>query len=141
RLPYCDFHHQFELGPNCTFPEYSAMRELARTLAARAIFESESGNSEQAMRTIAIGARIAKHAEQEPVLISILVGALIRSMMHRAFVRALLSGQDDPTLMRRAAETCREFEPLPHVEDGLKSEVVFSRITIDMIRTQPADML
>jgi hypothetical protein len=137
-LPRCDFHRPYEQGPNMMIPEYATARQFARLFALRAILESDAGQPEAALRSIAIGARIGRHMSEDPILIALLVRIAIQAIMDRAFQVVVLKYQDRPDILRLAAQTNRAFDPPPDVRHAFRGEMVMCRVCVDMVRSTPS---
>ena len=133
-LPHCDFHRNWSLGPSLPLPEYAQMRKMARLLAARAVLESEAGHPEAALRTICIGARMARHLDEEPILIAFLVRIAIEALMDRAFQQVVKRYAGRADILKQALMTDREFGDLLDIRNSLRYSVVGCRMMVSAFR-------
>jgi len=134
-LPHCDFQRPYEQGTAMEFPEYSALRHMARLLAARATLESDAGQPEEAFATIATGARIAAHAGEDTTLITMLVQIAIRAFMDRVYHTVLRAHHDQPGVVASAERAERAFGRKTDLLHALGGEVVLGTVTCEQMRT------
>ena len=130
---HCDFEREFDKGPDLMLPEYASMRQAARLLAGRALLRAEDGDLEGAFQSIATGAKIGRHAGEDPILIALLVNIAIYSIMDSAFHDLLLRSSTDPRARSLAARTLK-FPELPALAHCYRGEVVMGRVVTGRIR-------
>ncbi len=134
RLAHSDFKRHMEQGPNLTLPEYASCRQLARLLSARALLASREGRPIAALNDIATGARMGRHLDEEPILISMLVAVAVRAIMDKTFLEIVIAHGNEPGVLDAAARTAREFRPTPDIERAFRGEVIMCQVCVDMLR-------
>lgn len=138
-LPGCDFRRPYEKGAAIEFPEYAALRHVARLLAARATLESDAGQPEKAFASVAVGARIADHVGEDTGLIALLVQIAIRALMDRAFHTVLNTHQNTAGVVTLARRTEAAFGARPDFLHALGGEVVLGTVTCQQMRAGRLD--
>lgn len=86
RCSFCNWNMQERLrreGLELWLPEIQQLREFARLLRLRARLEIAEGQLDQALATLQTNFAMARHAADEPVLISALVGVAIATQSTR----------------------------------------------------------
>jgi hypothetical protein len=134
-LPGCDFHRNWALGPNLALPEYASMKKLVAGLALRAEAAAERGDGAMALRELRRAYFTARHAAQDPCLISMLVGIACENIAHRTFRRVVSRCADDPKFLAEAARLQAELPPVPSLRYAMGGEVVMGRVAIPMIES------
>jgi hypothetical protein len=135
-LPKCQFDRDWSRGPGMLFPEYSNMRSAARLLMAEGGVLLRDGHPQQAVDTIAMGFRIAEHAQKDSVLIGHLVAIAIDAITLRGMEIALTEAWRAPGMpdaVRKAIET--KWRPRSLAE-SLRGEIVMEVQSLAMIRNQ-----
>jgi len=69
----CRFDHDYDAGLSMLLPHLSDMRNLARILCAKAYFEAETGNPDNAWDMVTTQLKFANALKTEPVLVSQIV--------------------------------------------------------------------
>lgn len=129
----CDFARRWELGPELEYTEFPSMRRLARFFAVRALLDSDAGRPDAAFRSIAVGAKIGRHAATDPTAIGLLMQIAIGAIMNREFQRVVVANKNRPDILRLASQATRAFGPPPDLRHALRGEVVMGRVAVDMI--------
>lgn len=140
KRPHCDFKRPWEQGPAVMFPEFAAMRGVARALAARAIIENAEGHPLQALETVRTIACISRHAGEDPIVIGMLVQIALQSIGERPFDEVVCTHLDDPAVATKARSVLREFDPPADLEYSLRGEVVVCRVSMGIVRNQPNEL-
>ncbi|MEL7472161.1 MAG: hypothetical protein AAGK04_02505 [Planctomycetota bacterium] len=120
-------------------PELQASRTVARALAGQMALASVSGDGDAYVRDAERLARIAGAIELRPTLVSRLVGAAIRQLLHRRIHDDLRRGELD-------AETCNALLRLlaqlggpPDAAFTLEGERLFAQSIVRMTHTDDGD--
>lgn len=117
-----DFGRNWDLGPYVLFPEYSGMKTLARAATVRAVRAAQRGDDAAAVRDLVLAQRIARWADQEPTLISMLVRIATESIELDGVLRCLASAKGDRARIARYAAFLRQAPPLPSFRNALRGE-------------------
>ncbi len=134
-LSYCDFGVRWEDAPDIAFPYFPTLRRLARMRAAQAVLASDAKKPAEAFRALVRGARIARHAGQEPIFIALLVQMTIDAIADRWFVDVLLAHQEDRNAIKAARATLAAFSTTPDLRYVLRGELLFARSSFAKART------
>jgi hypothetical protein len=134
-LPACDFQRNWALGPNLALPEYASMKRLVSGIALRAEVDAERGDGRAALRELRRAYYVARHAAQDPCLISMLVGIACENIAHRSFRRVVSRCATDPKFLAEAAQLQAELPPVPSLRHAMGGEVVMGRVAIPMIES------
>lgn len=105
---------------------YKMMRGLARYIAARALRESEQGNTEAAVDWVAIGLHRANDLSDESVIIGELVKVAIAEIMLSAAQGILHERPVSEPIPKALLDKLGDLRDRTHYGDSLRREVVFS---------------
>ena len=72
-LPHCHFDIDYQRGLDLQLPFYAHVRTLVRTLGYRALDQASHGDGPAAYDTLATSLRVARHLQDEPLLIGQLI--------------------------------------------------------------------
>lgn len=118
------------------FPEFATMRQCMRLLAAESLLMAYDGKPLEAVRNLAEGFQIARHAASEPILISYLVGVAVDAITLRGMQIVLYMAGDRPEVAEAIAKTVeKSWQPLSLVP-ALRGEVGFQMQLIEMLRKE-----
>lgn len=128
--PGCDFKRDWSKGFYLEFPEFRAMKDLARLLAYKAELQSKAGDWQGSLRSIARAQRIAQHAGTDGTLIGMLVQVADETIALSAFRRIVDIHDRNPAFLTAADKTLKGFGPLPSIRRTMGSELVLGRMGI-----------
>jgi len=134
KTPSCDFEREWERGPYLSFPEYSAVRYVARLLSVRAVLYADAGEPKKAFADVRTGMILARHVGTDPTIIAMLVRIAIEAIMGRAVEQLVMEHLDDPQFLQEARAAATSCGPLPDVEYHMRAEVVIGRECANMLR-------
>jgi hypothetical protein len=124
-------------GPDVLFPEFARMREAAKLLRLESLAMARQGHPVEAIRNQALGFRIAKQADEDPILIGYLVGVAIENIS--------LSGMGDivrenptPAVAAAIHSAIAQGAPKYDIVRDLKGEALGSLTAIHMIGSPAA---
>ncbi len=93
KLPVCNFRRDWaRLSVDMLLPETQALRQIALDLRLSAFVAAAQGRKADALRDIVAMHRLADHAAQEPILVSLLVGTAIDHIAVKSLEHVLSSG-------------------------------------------------
>lgn len=124
------------LDPGTEFPFFANARSMAKFLKDDATLMAIEGRPREAVALLAKGFRLGAFLEQDPTLISYLVGSAIDSIIVSGMKEALWSaGQDDAVAqdVQAAVATAGPFVPLSRI---LKAAVVENHTSMDQMRKE-----
>ncbi len=133
-LPYCVFPRDWSQGPGMLFPEYAQFRDAARWLNAEAYLQLVDGQPRNAVRTQALGFRIATHAASDPILIAYLVGVAMDAITLNGLQRILYVAADDPAVCSAVAETVEKDQTALSLSRAMPGEVVTGMLGLEEVR-------
>jgi hypothetical protein len=132
----CDFRRDWSLGPNLMFPELSRMRSAVRLLAGESGLMLRDGRPVDAVRNMALGFRIAEHANNDGFLIGHLVAIAIDAITFRGLETILYSAGSLPGVAEAVTASIDKLWKPRSLADGLKSEIVMQRSAMNLVRGQ-----
>ena len=133
-LAHCDFPRDWSLGPALMLPEFADLRRTARWIAAESYLELLDGKSLDAVRTQALGFRIARHAAHDSMLIAYLVAVAIDNITLAGMENILYKAGNDPAVAKAVKLTVeKECRPLS-LAYAYRGEVVSDLVTLELIR-------
>ena len=125
-MPGCEFGNYASLtgpaaNPAAVLPDLAVVRDLARNIAYKAVWEAEQGNTEEALKWVAVNMRLANDLKGDPLLITGLVHAAAASIALNSLER-ILHGHELPSAVPKELyaelEALRERENLVRFIDG-----------------------
>jgi hypothetical protein len=131
--PGCDFKRDWSKGFYLEFPEFRAMKDLARLLAYKAELQSKAGDWQGSLRSVARAQRIAQHAGTDGTLIGMLVQVANETIALSAFRRIVDTHDRNPAFLTAADKTLKGFGSLPDIRRTMGSELVLGRMAIQGI--------
>ena len=105
-------------------PELGEMRAVSRALRARAYLAAEAGEWDEYVATIADGLWIASVVESEPILISWLVGAAVRSSTLEGVRLDVIRRRLPPAVLGQMAELVAS-NPVRSAQHALRGELLW----------------
>ena len=132
--PQCVFDRQWSQGPAMMFPEFAKLRVATRWLSAESALELYDGKPEAAIRTMALGFVIARHAAQDPMLIAYLVAIAIDSITLKGLDRVLYQSGERPGVARAVQRAIVDGWKPHNLAYGLRGEVVLPLVTVESFR-------
>jgi hypothetical protein len=81
---YCYFPKDWDKGAAVLFPEYSSLKQIARTLAVRAQAAVGKGDLPSALEDFATVRTLARHLAEQPTLIALLVSIAVDAIRARS---------------------------------------------------------
>ena len=122
RQSYCDWSDRIQYhGVASLIPHIQEARMLARYLQGKANWEIRNGKYDDAVKTIRVGFMIGNHVEQDPFLISTLIGSSIHGMI-LSELRTLESQPDAPNFYPALTQV---YFPGNAVQNGMQNELAF----------------
>ena len=136
--PGCFFDRRWEDGTEMKFPEVPIMRRCERVLELESLLLARDGHVEEAVRTQALGFRIARHAGSDPCLLGHLVGLVCDSIALAGMNRILrMKGTDG-----RVAQAVRDVVARERLDSdpsrAMWGEIVMMGVTIDRFKARPS---
>ena len=132
--PDCVFDRQWGQGSAMWFPEFARMRVAARWLSAESALQLYDGKPLDAIRTEALGFRLAFHTAKDPMLIAYLVSIAIDTITLRGMERILYTAGDRPGVAL-AVQQAIEANAKPHsLAHGLRFEIMLPLIDMEKNR-------
>ncbi|HTQ11319.1 MAG TPA: hypothetical protein VMI31_14735 [Fimbriimonadaceae bacterium] len=132
--PGLNWNRKWENGFGLEFPEYADLKGIVKALAARAILESEAGQSSAAIDDVESGFQIAHHLGQDPTIIASMVQLSTEGITETA-LEAVLNGPTTRGDLARAAKIVGNLKDLPNPRFWLGGELVIERQTIRRIHS------
>lgn len=135
---HCVFPRDWSKGMDVIFPEFARMKTFARVCSARAEVAAEASDWRTALDSLAVGMRIAKHAE-EPILIAHLVSVAIEAIQLRSFEGLVAQFSRNAQFLSEARAW---VEHLPRVSDRKHAydfELVASRTLFEQLADRSAE--
>ena len=138
----CDFELDRSRGFELAIPHLMPMRALGRLMSAEAILAMEDGDWERATQTIASASRLARHAQNDGLVVSSLVSAAILTMPDERLGDLEASGQLDAEAATRLLgelDTFDAVDPL-NLAFAFSNEGVMAQASIEgVLAKHPAD--
>lgn len=115
KKPRCWFDRDWSQGYAVLFPEYADIKALARAVLLRGSLAAAEGRSADALADTRKTVQIAKHAREEPHLISHLVGEAIYQIAMRDLVCWAFTHRDVPVYREELSRLIDDF-PRPDLK-------------------------
>jgi hypothetical protein len=136
--PHAGFNRNWEAeGFDVMFPELAEMKGYAKVLANQALRQSKSGDTKGALTSIDRARRMGEQANEDRVLIGMLVDIALQAIAIRALSEVVEQHQTDLATLKMARQELGRFK-LPSFKDTMKGEFVFGRAGLHLIHG-PAD--
>lgn len=136
RRPHLEWERSWT-GMDTDFPGLAKVRTLSRCFALRSVIEAEDGKPLEALKSVAIGARIGQQVGQEPFVIPGLVQIALRTLQHRQFIAVLKQYGDQPQVLAAAHETLGAFGNPQELRHHLRGEVFLGAQEMENLVTDP----
>ena len=124
----CDFQLDRDLGPSLLLPELAGARNLARTLADRAVIEAHRGEHGKAAADLRAASKIGGFLETEDLIISSLVHSAMESFVTIGAERCM-SFAKTPEELKLYLDVLSEPRKIPDILQILRTEC-YSATTI-----------
>ncbi|MCC6728633.1 MAG: hypothetical protein IT208_04765 [Chthonomonadales bacterium] len=133
-LPACAFSRDWSAGAATPLPEYGAMRRAMAMLCAEALARRRAGHALDAVRTQALGFRMAAHASAEPGLMPYLAATALDTMTLAGLDRLLRSAPDEPRVAAAVREAVRVGWRPRSLARGVRGETLMAVLAIEAMR-------
>lgn len=125
-MPGCEFGNYAVPGgaatnPAAVLPDLAEVRVVARNVAYKAVWEAEQGNTEEALKWVAVNMRLANDLTGDPLLITGLVRAAVASIAVDSLERILHERElpeNVPAELYAELDVLRDRKKLAHFLDG-----------------------
>lgn len=135
---HCVFPRDWSKGMDVIFPEFTRMKTFARVCSARAEVAAEASDWRTALDSLAVGMRIAKHAE-EPILIAHLVSVAIEAIQLRSFEGLVAQFSRNAQFLSEARAWVEHLPPVSDRKHAYDFELVASRTLFEQLGDRSAD--
>lgn len=125
--PHCDLAYDWNLGPNLLFPEFTVLRQFARTLVCRALLAQDASS---AWADITRAAKLGNLIGETPCIIAALVSVAIHANADKGYIETLK--RFGPSPEAHAAHAA--FGPPLDPEHYFKGEVVLITACMKLLR-------
>jgi hypothetical protein len=132
--PQCVFRRDWSQGPAMRFPEFAGFREAARWIKAESAAQLKDGRPLEAVKTQALGFRIARHAASDPILIGYLVGVAINAITLSGMEHILYTAGGDPAVADAVGQAVEKDFARLSLAHSFRGDLVTYLVYVDIVR-------
>ena len=140
-LPDCDFQPDWKQGVTLAFPEYASLRQVVRLFSARAILIGEDNQPQEALRSLLIAARIARHIGQGPCTASLQTALNLENSIERPLIRIVQRYGARMEVLQQAREVEEILDTPLDIGRALRGDCVLRFQTLARLRSNDSASL
>ena len=140
KLQYCVFPRNRRPLVNTLYPEFAPLKSMIKLAGYRASVALDQNQPKQAAEAWRRGASIALMADDEPILIGILVRIAGESIVEESIRKALNQRGNNPAWRAAAWETLQRLDQPLDFAKTMKTEHVFALEGFDLLSKSPTLM-
>lgn len=126
---------------NVVLPPLAPQRQLARTLAARAVYLRSQGRADEALTELLVAHRMGNQISHGNTLIEGLVGSAIDALAAKGFTQIAESGEARPEALKATLAEMDELSTsLPNWEEMIRREQLSGQSFIDDMIDMPGGL-
>ena len=141
KLKYCVFPRNRRPLVNTLYPEFAPLKSMIKLAGYRASVALDQNQPKQAAEAWRRGASIALMADDEPILIGILVRIAGESIVEESIRKALNQRGNDPAWRAAAWETLQRLDQPLDFAKTMKTEHIFALEGFDVLSKTPNLMI
>jgi hypothetical protein len=135
KKPRLSFERNWREGGWMMLPEYAPIKTLAKLMLAEARYADSKGDVGRALELAGAVDQMPGHLQQEPILISYLVGLAIEMISNRTYEILLSSHVGNPAILQKILTQIDKRPPVPQFRNALGGEVLMSRFTLHKLKS------
>ncbi len=140
KLKYCIFPRDRTPLINALYPEFAPLKSIVKLTHYRASLALEDNDPKTAAEAWRRGASIALMADDEPILIGLLVRIACESIVEESIRKALNQRGQDPSWRAAAWETLQLLDQPHNFARAMKTEHVFALEGFDTLAKDPSSI-